>query len=291
MVKMGQDPIRRVRYLAPASNVGDIEVNTLAGIRERSGADEFRTSQVLDFDLLFYLESGTAVHTIDFAEHSLNTGDVVWVRTGQLHQWGNIYDIEGPVVMFGPHTIDDRTSNLIRSHMVRTRNQWVATALASTPVPKAIDLLTAASNPPAQPNSLRQVALAHALSALLAYLVLVEPIDSTTHQGPTHEAYAWFRDHVEKHFRDWHKVSEYADRLGYSTRTLNRLARQHAGLSAKELIDQRVVLEVKRQLSHADISVAEIAEHLGFVDASNFSSYFRRQTGRTPGAFRRHGHS
>ena len=46
------------------------------------------------------------------------------------------------------------------------------------------------------------------------------------------------------------------------------------------------MLEAKRQLSHADASVAEIAEELGFDDASNFSSYFRRQTRMTPGAFR-----
>ena len=129
------------------------------------------------------------------------------------------------------------------------------------------------------------------IEARLAPEARVETPGDVTSTGPTHEAFTWFRDHIEEHFHHWHKVSEYADRLGYSTRTLNRLARQHAGLSAKELIDQRVVLEVKRQLSHADISVAEIAEHLGFVDASNFSSYFRRQTGRTPGAFRRHGHS
>jgi AraC-like DNA-binding protein len=84
----------------------------------------------------------------------------------------------------------------------------------------------------------------------------------------------------------WHQVSQYADRLGYSARTLNRLARANTGLSAKQLIDERVVLEAKRQLSHANASVAEIAELLGFDDASNFSSYFRRHTGTTPAAFR-----
>ena len=141
MVKMGQTP-RRVRYLAPAPHVGDIEVNTLAGIRERGGRHEFLTSQVLDFDLLFYLESGTAVHTVDFADHTLSTGDLLWVRAGQLHQWGRIDDIEGPVVMFGPHAVDDRTSNLIRSQLVRTRNHWTATDLDTTPVLRAIDLLT-----------------------------------------------------------------------------------------------------------------------------------------------------
>ncbi|KRA32493.1 AraC family transcriptional regulator [Nocardioides sp. Root614] len=284
---MGQTPIRRVRYLSPGSNVGDIEVNTLAGIRERGGPQEFLTSQVLDFDLLFHLESGTEVHTVDFTDHTLNTGDLLWVRAGQLHQWGRIDDIEGPVVMFGPHAIDDRTSNLIRSQLVRTRNHWTAADLEATPVLRAIGLLTTSIDlDPQKQSSLRQAGLEHSLSALLAYLVLVEPAGGATPQEPTHEAYRWFRDHVEENFRTWHKVSEYADRLGYSTRTLNRLARQHTGLSAKELIDERVVLEAKRQLRHGDTSVAEIAEQLGFDDPSNFSSYFRRRTGTTPGAFR-----
>jgi AraC-like DNA-binding protein len=130
------------------------------------------------------------------------------------------------------------------------------------------------------------VALAHSLGALLVELVRAQATRGGSTPGSTHEAYAWFRDHIEEHFRHWHKVGEYADRLGYSARTLNRLARRHTGLSAKELIDERIVLEAKRQLSHTDASASEIADGLGFHDASNFSSYFRGQAGMTPGAFR-----
>jgi AraC-like DNA-binding protein len=121
---------------------------------------------------------------------------------------------------------------------------------------------------------------------LLIELTLVQPPGSAPHLRPSHEAYGWFRDHIEEHFHTWHRVSQYADRLGYSTRTLNRLARQNTGLSAKQLIDERVILEAKRRLSHADDSVATVAEQLGFQDASNFSAYFRRHTRSTPAAFR-----
>jgi hypothetical protein len=102
MVKTGHTPIRRVRFLPPASNVGDIEVNTLKGIRDRGGPHEFLTPQRLDFDLLVHIESGTGMHTVDFTDHTLRPGDVLWVRAGQVHQWGAIADIEGTVVMFGP---------------------------------------------------------------------------------------------------------------------------------------------------------------------------------------------
>ncbi len=290
MVKTGQAPIRRVRFQPSAANVGAIEVNTLAGIRASGGAQEFLTPQRLDFDLLVQVRHGAAAHAVDFADHSLRAGDVLWVRAGQVQQWGAIDDIEGPVVLFGPHAVDDRTSTLIRSSRVRPQNHWPAADLAGTPVDQTFDLL-ASSVEPHRPDrdDLRQAALGHFLSALLVQLALVEPGGGTATPAPTHEAFGWFRDQIEESFHTWHKVGEYADRLGYSPRTLNRLARQHTGLTAKELIDERVVLEAKRLLSHSDAPAADIAEQLGFDDASNFSSYFSRQAGMTPGAFRASG--
>ena len=288
MVKMGHvDSIRHVRYTPPSERTGDIEVNTLSGIRERGGAHEFLTTQRLDFDLLFAIDEGSARHTVDFSEHPLEPGDLLWVRAGQVHHWGRIDRIEGPVVMFGPHVVDDRTRELVRSRSARLRSHWAAAELRDSPVSTALALLVASGQLPVDRPELRLSALTHALAGLLVQLVLVQPAADLPHLAPTHEAYGWFRDHIEEQFEVWHKVGDYADRLGYSTRTLNRLARQHTGLSAKELIDERIVLEAKRRLSHGDASVAEVAHQLGFDDASNFSSYFRRHTGTTPAGFRR----
>jgi AraC-like DNA-binding protein len=288
MVRTGHGEIRRVRFVPPAPSVGDIEVNTLRGIRDRGGPHEFLTSQRLDFDLVMEIESGAAVHTVDFDDHTLRTGDILWVRAGQVHRWGAIGEIDGPVVMFGPHSIAERTRDLTRSHLVRPQSHWPAADLAGTPTSDAFALLTRVAESGGRGrNDLHQAGLTHSLGALLVELVQAAATGGAPTPGATHEAYAWFLDHVEEHFRRWHKVGEYADRVGYSARTLNRLARRHTGLTAKGLIDERIVLEAKRLLNHTDASVSEIAEGLGFDDASNFSSYFRGKAGMTPGAFRR----
>jgi AraC-like DNA-binding protein len=82
-------------------------------------------------------------------------------------------------------------------------------------------------------------------------------------------------------------VEDYARILGYSGRTLARATLANSGLSAKEFIDRRVVLEAKRLLAHGEETAARISDHLGFVTASQFSKYFAQRTGRSPIEFRR----
>lgn len=285
MVKMGHtDPIRAVRYDPPPGVTGEIELTSLARMRARGGPHEFIAPQRLDFDLLIRIEAGSTTHTVDFTGYPLELGDLVWVRAGQVQQWGRIDDIEGPVFLFTPSAIDTGTWELIRSAGVVTPNHW--TAVAGTPAGAALDAaLATASTVESSSVDLRDAGLSRVLAAALLLLVMAGQ-EGSGHRPPTRQAFVWFRDELEASFRTRHKVAEYAARLGYSTRTLNRLARENTGLSAKQLIDERVVLEAKRLLAHGPDSVAGIAGRLGFDDPSNFSKYFQQRTGTTPAVFR-----
>ena len=289
MVKTGHDAlIRPVRFAPPTPETGEIEVLSLERMRTRAGLAEFLDTQRLEFDMVLRVDRGEAAHAVDFAEYSLGPGDVLWVQAGQVQQWGRIEHIDGPVVLFTPHVVDDRTRQLVRSAGARTPSHWPAATVGGSPVEAAWSLLRACGREPAADGrtELHAAVLAHALGALLSLLAVAQPQGGLQVPAPTHEAYQWFRDEIDRRFTTWHKVTQYAERLGYSTRTLNRVARANTGQSAKQLIDERVVLEAKRLLSHADAPVADIASQLGFDDASNFSAYFLRRVGQTPGAFR-----
>ncbi|MFE3192653.1 helix-turn-helix domain-containing protein [Nocardia sp. NPDC059240] len=280
--------IRPVRYSPPADVIGEIELNSLAGIRERGGPDEFLTAQRLDFDLLIRIEAGTARHRVDFTDYALAPGDVLWIRAGQVHQWGTIADIEGPLALFTPAVVDSDARDRIRAADVRTPAHWPAVALDGHPASTALDALFAVTDPAdaLSDSKIRSAARVRLLTAALLLLMLATPADADRHRAPTREAFVWFREELESRFATWHQVADYAARLGYSTRTLNRLARENTGLSAKQLIDERIVLEAKRALVHGRDPVARIAEDLGFDDASNFSKYFQLRAGITPLAFR-----
>jgi AraC-like DNA-binding protein len=91
---------------------------------------------------------------------------------------------------------------------------------------------------------------------------------------------------VEQPFATTRRVEDYERIIGYSAKTLSRAAQASTGLSAKEYIDQRVLLEGRRLLAHTDLSTGEVAKQLGFSELTNFIKVFRRNGGESPSEFR-----
>jgi AraC-like DNA-binding protein len=107
--------------------------------------------------------------------------------------------------------------------------------------------------------------------------VRVPPVTSTV---------ARFQALLEERFRRLHRVADYAGLLALTPGHLNQLTKAATGQTASALIDARLILEAKRLLAHSDATVAEMADELGFADASYFGRHFRRHVGQPPGAFR-----
>ena len=60
-----------------------------------------------------------------------------------------------------------------------------------------------------------------------------------------------------------HTVEEYAAVLGYSSRTLSRASLEATGLTPKQVIDARLVLEARRLLAYTDLSVCAVGRRSG----------------------------
>jgi AraC-like DNA-binding protein len=67
---------------------------------------------------------------------------------------------------------------------------------------------------------------------------------------------------------------------------LNEVCTRDLGFSAKSLIEEQVMLEIKRLLFHTDLSIKEISFQLNFEDPSYFIRRFKEKNGMTPAAFR-----
>lgn len=82
------------------------------------------------------------------------------------------------------------------------------------------------------------------------------------------------------------EVAFYADRLGISTKYLSGICRHIADKSAKEVIDNFAILQIKVLLQSTELSIVEIADRLRFPDQSYMGRYFKRHEGITPKEYR-----
>ena len=87
---------------------------------------------------------------------------------------------------------------------------------------------------------------------------------------------------VEQHFRDKHKVADYAALLNKSPKTLSNIFQKHSSKSPLQFIQNRKILESKRLLGYSDLQVQEIGYQVGYDDVQSFSRFFKKQTGHSP---------
>jgi AraC-like DNA-binding protein len=94
---------------------------------------------------------------------------------------------------------------------------------------------------------------------------------------------------IEKHFLTKRLPSQYAELLNVSPNYLNKICKEVTGQTAGDLIRKRIVIEAQRELHYTNLSVKEIADKLGFENASYFVTFFKKNTGSTPENFRKSG--
>jgi AraC family transcriptional activator of pobA len=95
-----------------------------------------------------------------------------------------------------------------------------------------------------------------------------------------------FIDLLEANFLHERSVKFYADQLAMHPNYLNSLIKKHTGLTAKESIQNRVLLETKYLLHSTNLSIKEISNQVGFNDPNYFTSFFTRFENISPGNYR-----
>lgn len=93
--------------------------------------------------------------------------------------------------------------------------------------------------------------------------------------------YIAFKLAVETQLTEQHDVQSIADKLALNSSTLYAIVKEFGGVSPKEWITNRLMLEAQRKLQYSTVSVKELAYDLGFNDPGYFSRLFKKSTGKS----------
>ena len=96
-----------------------------------------------------------------------------------------------------------------------------------------------------------------------------------------------FKKMVDLHFKEWHHLHNYLQRLNTSRKHIDKIIFQKYKKKPTDLIDEKLINQSKMLLQYSEHSIKHISIYLGFTDVSNYCKFFKIHTGVTPNEYRR----
>lgn len=245
-----------------------------------------------DYYVLLFIEKGRGIHYIDFNEYPVMDSSIFFLLPGQMHQILFSDTPKGTILLF---TEEFLLRNSISEKLID--DIYLFKEYGISP-PLSIGELEM----PLYKNILEQMdyfgsSLSNyttdAVGSLLKLFLIqcnnrcsVEiPGRSEMNEGAKHLLRP-FKHLLSDYFNQWHMVTDYATELAVTADYLNKVLKNLTGTSAKDHIQNKLILEAKRSLIFTDVTNKELAFELGFEEAAHFNNFFKKMTGLTPSEFR-----
>ena len=247
-----------------------------------------------DFYEVLFLTQGEGIHTIDFQNYTIRPYTIFFLSPGQIHELSLSDDVQGYIFLFTSsfyHFNKTEPYKLFELPFFYNLAQETPPLYLENEVERQIfiDYFKKAIIENQQKLTDNEEVIRALLDLILIQSKRIYPVstmDEYAHKGRI--LVKRFKQLIEEKCQENLSVKQYADLLSITANHLSETVKNVTGRTSTDLINDRIILEIKRLLTHTDMGVSEIAYHLNFADQSYFSKYFKKLTGQTPLSFRNH---
>ena len=288
-----QNDILQVKFenrVDPKSNFDIVKLEEL--YQRKMMQHDIEDFHKVDFFILLFITEGKGKHTIDFTDYSIEKGTILTIRKHQIQKFSRSSSIKGFILMFMEEFVVSHLNELEALKSLQLFNELLSNpkiGLSETAFSDFISLIKHIEYE--YFHSKDEFSLGIIRSTMHILITYLFRIKSKNEQVLIEKKYlpqfTAFQALVEENCFKTKKVKDYAHKLGISTRTLNTIVNSIVNQSAKTLIDEIVITQIKRLLINSNLSVKEIAFTAGFDEPSNLFRFFKKYTQVSPEAFRK----
>jgi AraC family transcriptional activator of pobA len=244
--------------------------------------EKFGLTHRKTYYFLFFMVAGLAHHGVDLEQFDIKDNELLFILPHQIHnlpatKHGNNYFKLG---------FDDNCLSLLPKQYPFLTNPFNKQKIAFNPSAAArlksifeilLGLLSTMDTDP-------ELILAH-LNSLLTEINLAYFSADTNPADDKLSKYISFKLFVEDNLTDQPTINSIAEKLALNTNSLYTIVKHYSGLSPKEFLTNRLILEAKRRIYYSESSIKELAYDLGFNDPEYFARLFKKTTGKTISRF------
>jgi AraC family transcriptional activator of pobA len=241
-----------------------------------------------EFYEMMIILSGNTRQIVDFKPYNVKAKEILVISKGCLHQGDPKERIKGFTIIFAADFFStEECEYLSQLEIFNASYNSSRIAFDAGGWSKIMTIFTAlkqehfsAARTPNK-STLRFLLLAFASK-------VNEYADRSDHSHPYQtDTVKSFFSLLERYFKESRDVGFYATRLNVTSKMLSQALLKATGMTASQAINNRLIIEAKRDLSFSGKSIEEIAFDLGFIDQLYFSRFFKKSASSTPQNFRK----
>ncbi|SFD42217.1 AraC family transcriptional regulator [Algibacter pectinivorans] len=239
------------------------------------------------YNLIFFTE-GSGRHFIDFNWYPVQQNSLVYLTKDQVNAFEFSNHLKGYCIIFTETYFVNSFTNLSDDFVFRLFNPELFSPILQ--IPQNSEFTTYFNLLYTEYKNSSTFNHKHIVNSLLTILISkAENLKQkqTFHITDTSKValYQNFISLIEKQLTKSRSARYYAKELAITYKHLNKVCKTLVNKTAKNVIDDFVILQAKRSLINANLTSAQLAYNLGFEDPTNFTKYFKKNTGLTPKAF------
>ncbi len=245
--------------------------------------------QLTFYNLIFFTE-GNGRHFIDFNWYPVKKGSIIYLAKEQVNAFELSEGLKGFCIIFTENYFVECFSALPNDFVFRLFNPELLSPVVNTPTnsdfTEYFNLLNKEYNNEVLFN--RKNILDSLFVILISKLEGIKQTQSTHPLGSSKTIlFQRFSSLLESNFAQHRKAQFYAKELAITYKHLNTICKDVIQKTAKNVIDDFIILQAKRNLINSELKSSELAYMLGFEDPTNFTKYFKKKTGLTPNSFKK----
>jgi AraC family transcriptional regulator, transcriptional activator of pobA len=244
-----------------------------------------------DFYEVLYLSGGSCYHIIDSNKYKITPPCIFFMTPGQTHKLELSKDIDGYIFLFARdfYLLTQSNKNKLLSfpffHSVTRQNPPLL--LTNDDDNGFLKNLFVRGANYVKNNADSDEMIRSLLDLILLTSTQLYPKEySVVPNNKGHITVKKFMLLIEENYQQNLKVNDYAGRLSITANHLTQLVKQITGKTTNEILQEKNILEIKRQLLYTNLTVTEIAAQMNFADQSYLTKYFKKCTGQTPVQYR-----
>lgn len=238
--------------------------------------------QEKDFHQLLWITkcSGNSTCTIDYVDYTLQDDQVVVIyprQTGKI----DLYGKEGFLLAIN-NDLFFEINQIINSNYLNGYFSNVFVSVDKKTNQSLVAILSLMFQENEDQN--RETLMKSYLQAFLFHVASLYKKDTVLNNQNT-QLFVDFIKLVDLNFVMHKEVTFYAGELKISEKKLNEICKAASGKTTKQFIQERLVLEIKKEIKSGTKTLKEIAFDLGFSEPEYFTRFFKQHTTMTPKEF------